>query len=105
MIQLKSHHDGVCLGVRARGGARQNGLRGEHDGDLRVTVTQVPEKGKANKAIHALLCKELGLRRSQVTLLSGHTSSQKTFLVRECSIDDLRQRIERAVPGLGSNSA
>ncbi len=93
MIQLKPHDEGVCLAVRAQGGARQNGLRGEYDGALKVTVTQVPEKGKANKAIHALLCKELGLRRSQLTLLSGHTSSHKTFLVRDCPVETLRQRL------------
>jgi uncharacterized protein YggU (UPF0235/DUF167 family) len=99
LIELKPHQDGVCLSVRAHGGARQNGLRGEQDGALKVTVTQVPEKGKANKAIHALLCQALGLRRWQLTLLSGHTSSHKTFLVRECSLEVLRQRIQRAVPG------
>ena len=99
MIELKPHREGVCLSVRAHGGARQNGLRGEQNGALKVSVTQVPEKGKANKAIHALLCQELGLRRRQLTLLSGHTSSHKTFLVRECSLETLQQRIGRAVPG------
>ena len=99
MIQLTTHPQGVCLAVRAQAGARQNALRGELDGALKVSVTQVPEKGKANKAIQALLCQELGLRRSQLMLLSGHACSQKTFLVRQCSAEMLRQRIERAMPG------
>ena len=69
MIQLTPHEDGVCLPIRAQGGARQTGLRGEHGGALKATVTQVPEKGKANKAIHALLCRELGLRRGHLAHL------------------------------------
>jgi uncharacterized protein YggU (UPF0235/DUF167 family) len=99
VIQLKRHAEGVCLPVRVQAGARENSLRGAHAGALKVTVTQAPEKGKANKAIHALLCQQLGLRRPQLTLLSGHTTSQKTFLVRACSVELLRQRIEQALSG------
>jgi uncharacterized protein YggU (UPF0235/DUF167 family) len=104
LIRLTPQEDGVCLPIRAQGGARQTGLRGEHGGALKATVTQAPEKGKANKAIHALLCRELGLRRSQLTLLSGATSNNKTFLVRDCPIEALRERIERAVAGSGPGS-
>ena len=33
----------------------RNGITGEHNGSLQVSVTQAPEKGKANKAIIAVL--------------------------------------------------
>ena len=64
------------------------------DGALKVCVTQAPEKGKANKAIAEVLAKWLGVRKSQVHLLSGETASQKKFLVREIDKDDLAERIE-----------
>jgi len=56
-------------------------------------VTQAPEKGKANKAILELLAETLGLRKNQLELLAGETSSQKKFLVREITAEELAQRI------------
>ncbi len=82
--------------VRAQPGARKNELRGEHNGMLRVCVTQAPEKGKANKAIIALLAKQLGLRKAQFELFSGETSSQKRFLIREITPDDLAKKLDCA---------
>lgn len=93
MIAIEAHDSGVILPVRAQPGSRKSELRGEQDGALKVAVTQVAEKGKANKAIVALLSKQLGLRKSQFELLSGETSSQKKFLVRDVSIDQLQAAI------------
>lgn len=97
MIALEPRDDGVLLPVRAHAGARRNEVRGEQDGMLKVSVTQAPEKGKANKAIVELLAKQLGLRRSQIELVSGETAPQKRFLVRDVTLDDLQQRIESLV--------
>ena len=82
--------------VRAQPGARRNEIRGLQDGVLKVCVTQAPEKGKANKAVAELLAKKLGLKKSQIELLSGETSHQKRFLVRGIGFQDLAARIERA---------
>ena len=97
MIALEPHADGTVLPVRAQPGARRNEIRGEQDGALKVCVTQSPEKGKANKAIVELLSKSLGLKKSQLELLSGETSHHKKFLVRDVTPDELRQRIARVV--------
>jgi len=95
MIQLEPHAEGSILPVRAHAGARRNEIRGEHDGALRVAVTQAPEKGKANKAIAAFLAEELAVRKSQVELLSGETSSQKRFLIRGLAPEELQTRLAR----------
>ena len=63
-----------------------NAIHRSH-GHLQVSVTQAPEKGKANRAIIALLADELGLRKSQFELVAGETSPQKRFLVREITRD------------------
>ena len=94
VIAIEPHPDGVILPVRAHAGARRNEIRGEQDGALKVSVTQAPEKGKANKAIIELLAKRLGLRKSQIELLSGETSPQKRFLVRAVTADVLRDMFE-----------
>ena len=81
MIAIEHHPNGTILPVRAQPGAKKNEIRGEHDGALRICVTQAPEKGKANQAIIRLLAKTLGFRRSQIELLTGETASQKRFLI------------------------
>ena len=48
---------------------------------LRVRVSAVPDKGKANAAVIALLAKALRLPKSAMTLVSGDTSRHKTILV------------------------
>jgi len=96
MIALEAHAAGTVLPVRAQPGARRNELRGEQDGALKVCVTQVAEKGKANKAILAVLCDALDLRKSQIELLSGETGHQKRFLVRDLTPAELATRIARA---------
>jgi len=94
VIAFELHHEGVILPVRAQPGSRKSELRGEQDGALKVAVTQVAEKGKANKAIVAFLSKQLGLRKSQLDLISGETSPQKKFLVRDVTIEQLRAAID-----------
>lgn len=87
---------GVQLRIDASPGSRRNEIGGWHEGALKVAVTQIPEQGKANKAILKLLAKELGLKKSQVTLTSGETSRKKTILVTQISVADLSERISKS---------
>ncbi len=93
MIDLQPHPKGVVLRVRAQPGAKRSEIRGEQSGALKVAVTQVAEKGKANQALLRLVSKALGLRKSQLELLSGATSQQKRLLIRDVACDELNQRI------------
>ena len=99
MILLTDHSEGVLLPVRAQPGASASGLRGEQNGALKVAVTQIAEKGKANQAVVEVLAKELGLRRSQIELTSGPAQRDKTFLVRGIARDELAARIAAALGG------
>ena len=93
MIDLQETPQGVVVPVQAQPGARQNGITGEHAGRLRVAVTQAPEKGKANKALIEVLAAALDLKKSQVALVAGETSSQKKFLVTGVSLPELSRRL------------
>ena len=62
-------------------------------------ITQVAEKGKANKALIAVLSRKLGLRRAQVELLAGGTSSRKKILIRGLSQHELQERLRAALSG------
>jgi uncharacterized protein (TIGR00251 family) len=96
MIELADHAEGIILPVRAQAGASKNGIRGEQNGMLKVAVTQIAEKGKANRALVETIAKGLGLKKSQVELIVGETQSQKKFLVRKISREELEQRLTEA---------
>lgn len=96
-IVLETRADGVVLPVKAQPGSGRNELRGLQDGALKVCVTQIAEKGKANKAIVEFLAKTLKLRKSQIELCSGELSSQKKFLIKEIGEAELRAKIEASV--------
>jgi uncharacterized protein len=48
---------------------------------LRVRVAAVPDKGKANAAVIALLGKALGIPRSSIAVTAGETSRFKTVAI------------------------
>ena len=95
MIALVEHPNGVIVAVRAQPRARQARIMGEHGGALKVAVTDPPEKGRANQAIIAVLCEQLGLKKSQVALLSGDTSRDKRFVIAGLEISELQLRLDR----------
>lgn len=93
MIPLEQTANGIVLCIKAHPGARRHGITGSHDGALKVSVSQAPEKGKATAAILDLLAKSLKLKKSQVDLLSGQTSTQKKILIRGIGTEELAARI------------
>jgi uncharacterized protein (TIGR00251 family) len=95
MIALTEHSEGCILPVRAQPGARRSGIQGEQNGALKVAVTAPPEDGRANQALVEVLREELGLKRSQVELIAGHTSRDKRFLIRGLSCEELRAKLPK----------
>ena len=55
----------------------------EKDGILKAYVKAAPDKGKANKALIALIAKEYKVSKSQVRLIKGDTSRNKVIEVIE----------------------
>ena len=96
-IALEQRADGVLLPVKGAPGSRRNEIRDASGGMLKVCCTQIPEKGKANKALTEVLAKSLGLKRSQISLVSGETDSHKKFLIMDISVGELREKIESAL--------
>ncbi|MFO0946318.1 MAG: DUF167 domain-containing protein [Planctomycetota bacterium] len=93
MIVVRETSHGVSFAVKAKPAAKVNGITGEHDGALRVSVTAPPEQGKANDAIVRLLADSLEIKRSQIEIIKGHSSAQKSVQVVGHSADEIRERI------------
>jgi len=94
---LEAEGAGVLLPVRAQPKSSKNQIDGIHDGRLKVCVTQAPEKGKANQALLKVIKKGLKLKRSQIELHKGETTTLKVFRISDISQDELRQRIADAL--------
>ena len=71
---------GTEIALRVTPNASRNAIK-EEEGVLRVYVTTVPEDGKANAAVVKLLSKAVGVPKSRLDLVRGHTSRDKVFLV------------------------
>ena len=97
MIELETTTAGVILPVKAHPGARCDGLQGWQQGALRVNVSQIAEKGRANKAIRDTIAKSLALRKSQVDLVAGATSQYKRFLITGIETSEIILRIRQAI--------
>ena len=97
MIVVEPHAEGATLLVKAQAGSRANAVRGEYQGALKVSITQVAEKGKANEALIDVLAKALKVRASQVQLIRGLTSTQKQFLIRAVTAEQLQQKLAAAL--------
>lgn len=90
-------HDHILLAVRLTPNGGRDALDGVEvaaDGlaHLKARVTAVPEKGKANKALVALLSKALKVPKSSISVASGETSRQKILRI-EGDPEDLQSRI------------
>ncbi len=93
---LETTSDGVILPVKGAPGSKKNEIRDVTDGMLKVCCTQIPEKGKANKAILEVLAKLLKLKKSQISLVSGETDTRKKFLITGIDEAELREKIREA---------
>jgi uncharacterized protein (TIGR00251 family) len=76
--------DGVRLTLRVTpkaGFDRIEGIERRDDGTevLRVRVRAVPDKGKANAAVVALLASALGVPKTAIELVAGDTARVKTL--------------------------
>jgi uncharacterized protein (TIGR00251 family) len=92
---IAAHPDGATLAVRAQPGARKTGVIGTQAGAVKVAVTAPPEDGRANAAVLDVLRDWLGVRRSEVELLSGHANRNKVVLVRGVTAEELQALVAR----------
>lgn len=98
MIDIEPHREGVVIAVKVSAGASRDRIMGEHDAALKVAVSAAPEKGKANKAVCALIAKTLGIAKSHVSVISGETSRDKKVLVRDVDRETLARQLAGASP-------
>ena len=92
---LKAVEGGVELVVLVQPRASRTKVVGEHDGRLKIALAAPPVDGAANAALIEFLSDELGVRKSDVTLLDGDTGRRKRLAVRGVAPAEVMVKLSR----------
>ncbi len=92
-LHLDVRGDEVCLHVKVVPGASRSRIIGLHGDALKVGVSAPPQRGKANQAVIRLLADTLGVRTSQLRVISGGQSPRKTVAVHGLSSQQILERL------------
>lgn len=93
---LKPHADGTLLAVKVQPRAARNEIGQPLGGELRVRITAPPVDAAANEALVRYLAEVLDCRRSEVTLIRGHTSRHKVLGIAGLTPETVLARLEQA---------
>lgn len=83
----------VLLSVHVQPGARRSEVVGRHGDALKVRVAALPEDGKANRAVVALVAEALGVAAGDVTLVSGASSRRKRLRIAGTAAEAVSERL------------
>lgn len=81
------------LKVRVTPRGSKEEVIGWREDALAIKLTAPPVEGAANKACVDFLAKVLGVKRSQVSLISGDKSRDKTFEIDGLSEAEIKARV------------
>ena len=93
---MHSNDAGVncAITVRVQPRASRNRVAGYRDGAVRVSVTAPPHGGRANAALLDLLSDALGVAKSRLTVIRGHSSRDKVVVVEGLAAEDIHRLLE-----------
>ena len=79
--------------VKVQPCAKRNEMAGRWLDMVKVKVTAPPEDGRANKACIELLSTKLGILKSRIELVRGHTSREKQFNIEGLTEEEINSRL------------
>ena len=104
MIQIRNHPEGVVFDVLVQPRSSKNAIVGPHAGALKIKLTAPPVENAANRMCITFLAKCLGLSKSSLEIITGHTGRHKQVLLRagtqkisESQYHRLKQRIDNLI--------
>lgn len=98
MSAFSAHADHIRLSIKLTPNGRRDAIDGietdaEGNAFLKARVSAVPEDGKANKALIALLSKKLCVPKSSISFISGETARKKILRI-DGDPEDLKAKME-----------
>ncbi len=78
---MKENENGVIINFKISPNASKNEIIKTDDG-IKIKIAAQPVDGKANKALIEFLSKQLKIPKTSIEILKGHTSKEKTVLIK-----------------------
>lgn len=94
--QQKRSDVSATFAVRIQPRAAKNGVSRMQDGSLKIRLTAPPVDGAANEALVRFLSDTLSVSKSQVEIVSGHTSREKRVKIVGMSEEEVIQLLNPA---------
>jgi uncharacterized protein len=88
---------GTWIRVKVVPGASKDALAGRQADRWKVRVAQPPERGRANRAVEALLAALLGVSPGRVKVVRGARSALKTVAVAGMAPAEVARRLAEEV--------
>ena len=98
MLSVKETKKGILLHVLVVPGSAKCGIAGIHDDALRIKITARPIEGLANLECVRFLSHVLGIKKHQITIVSGHKTKKKTVAIEGLSREDVTIRLSGILP-------
>jgi uncharacterized protein (TIGR00251 family) len=92
-VKVRQAGKGVVFSAKVVPGSSRTGVSGLLDGMVKIKVSAPAEKGKANKCLIDFLAKQLGVKKSDVSIVSGWGSRIKEIEVLGISAEMLCNRL------------
>ncbi len=92
MVTVIDHPEGISFKVFVQTRSSKNMVAGIYGESLKIKLTAPPVDNAANKMCVNFLSKILGVAKSSVEILSGHTNRNKKILVKLDQKDDFQKQ-------------
>ena len=84
---------GVAFTTKVVPGSSRTAICGLLGGMLKIKISSPPEKGRANKCLLEFLAKQIGVKKTDVSIISGQSSQVKSVQVLGISAQTLLEKL------------
>jgi hypothetical protein len=102
---VSTAREGTLLNIHVSPGAKSTSVEGLYgEGAIKLKVAAPPVGGKANAEVERFLSKLLGVPRSDVNIIRGASSRDKTVLVRGTTRAETHEALAAHLPSIPCRS-
>ncbi|SMB94268.1 hypothetical protein SAMN00017405_0175 [Desulfonispora thiosulfatigenes DSM 11270] len=94
MSFLTQNEQGVQIKVRLQPRASKNEIKGMQGDSLKLRLTSPPVDGEANNACQLFFSKLCKIPKTNILIISGHKSRNKTILIKNLTKESMTQILQ-----------
>lgn len=92
-MMIKQTDGGIVFRAKIVPGSSRTVVAGLLDGMVKIKIAAVAEKGKANQCLVEFLTEKLGVKKKDVSIVSGQGSPVKQIKVDQISVEELAEKL------------